>query len=262
MIRQLLTASALSFCLCSIAQDHPLPGPAVDSAWLMSDGDKVYPPNSAATPSQISVLSSAQGALSDKADAIYSISTGAVARANEAMGVITFANQDDIVVSQVFVTSVGTPAAASSNQVIKILVILPSGSPVTNIRVVAEFDQLQTTRPGLDWRSTLSSAGASGSDWAASTNTVCSWPTTVPHQDATAPFVYSFDLAVFNAPISLFVRAVSNDAGGAGSGFYFVIYNGLIINGRMGATRIIIDDLGGTNTFVAGLLVGTLEGSL
>lgn len=263
MIKILLTPIVLCFCLCSIAQDPPAPpGPALNSAWMMSDGDKVYPTNSAATPSQIAVLRDAQTALSANADATYSISTGAVYRANEAMGVITFANQDDIVVSQVFVTSVGTPAAASSNQIIKILGFVPTGSPVTNVRVIAEFDQLQTTRPGLDWRSTLSTGGASGSEWAASINTVSSWPTSISHPLATSPFVYSFDQPVLGASASLFVRVVSNDSGGAGSGFYFVIYNGLIINGRMGATRIIVNDLGGTNTFVSGLLVGTLEGSL
>lgn len=263
MIKILLTSIVLCFCLCSIAQD-PLapPGPALNSAWMMSDGDNVYPTNSAATPSQITVLRNAQLDLSFKADAVYNTSTGAVTKANEAMGVVTFANQADIVVSQVFVTSVGTPAAASSNQVIKILGFVPTGSPVTNVRVIAEFDQLQTTRPGLDWRSTLSTGGVSGSEWATSTNTITSWPASVSHPDATSPFVYSFDLPVLGAPSSMFVRAISNDNGGAGSGFYFIIYNGIIINGRMGATRLIVDDTGATNTFVSGLLVDALEDTL
>jgi len=253
--------SVLVFCGSVVFADDPA-GPSIGSAWMMSDGSKVYPTNSAATPSQIQSLQTAQDALSSQVEVVYSVSTGAVARANEALEVVEFINQDDIVVSQVFVNSVGAPAAAGTNQVINILGLSLSGYPLTNISVVVEFDQLQTTSPGLDWRTTLSESGNSGSTWLAVTNSTCSWPSTVSHPSAVYPFIYRFNVPVVGAPASLFVRAISHDDGGAGSGFYFIIYNGLIINGRMGRTATIIDDAGGTNEFVTGLLVRPLEETL
>lgn len=254
----------LTFTLCSAAcvfADDPL-GPAPGSAWMMSDGDKVYPTNSAATPTQIQSLQSTQTTLSGRVASTYAISTGAVDAANSALDVVRHINQDDIVVSQVFVTSIGSQSAANSNQIIKILGFLASGSPVTNIHVIGEFDQLQTTRPGLDWRSSLSSLGESSSEWLALDDVVCSWPSVVAHPNATQPFVYSFDVPIIGAPASMFVRVISHDDGGAGSGFYFIIYNGLIINGRMGQTITLVDDAGGTNDFISGILCRPLEESL
>lgn len=251
----------LSFGVWVVFAGDP-PGPVAGSAWMMSDGDNVYPTNSAATPTQVEAVKAAQVTLSARVDDGYANCTNALAQADAALDVVKFANQDDIVVSEVFITSIGSPAAAGTNQIINILGFTVSGAPVTNIHVIAEFDQLQTSEPGLDWRSALTADGESDSDWLALTNVACSWPTTVEHVDAVYPFVYSFDVPVVGAPETLFVRVISHDDGGAGSSYYFIISNGLIINGHMGRSATIVDDAGGTNTFEAGLLVGLLEESL
>lgn len=242
-------ASACLLIPALVLFGNPDPGRAI----VMVDETTAYPSNSIATPSELQQLSNQIGPLDTKSTAAFNKSVGAYDFSEYAYNAIRFIDSSNIVVSTAYVPSVGTPASAGTNQTIRVYSMTASGEPTTNIHIVATFDKLQTVAPAVDWRGALTSGGAPGG-WSTLTNIVCSWPDTVEAQGAETPFVYSFDIPA-PAGTAAFFRVVSLDDGGAGSGYYFLVYNFISINGRAGWTGTATADDGTEIEFVGGLAV-------
>lgn len=239
MKKFVIQASACLFIPALILFGDP---PAPGSAIVMVDDDQAYPSNSIALPSDLQLLRQELAPLHTEASTAWQTAGSALDLSQQAYDSIRFIDASNIVSSTAYVTSVGAQASAGTNQVIRILSMQVQGSPVTNIHLVATFDKLQTVSPKVDWRSSLTSAGGS-SDWAVITNITCSWPTTVSAPGATTPFVYSFDVPAPSPSTAMF-RVLSMDDGGGGTGLYFLIYNFVSVNGRVGWTGTIEDNNG------------------
>lgn len=223
----LLAICAIAIAITATAAPAPAPGAAI----VMVDNTTAYPTNSIATPSELQLLQQQLTPLAAEATTAINASISARSLAEDAYNSIRFIDSSNIVVSTAYIPSVGTPASAGTNQTIRIHSMRTDGSPVTNIHIIATFDKLQTLQPTIDWRASLTTS--TPGDWIALTNVVCSWPATVPAPGIETPFVYSFDIPAPN-PGNAFIRVISLDSGGAGSGYYFLIYNYISINGRRG----------------------------
>lgn len=250
----------LSVCLCliacaSIAQTN---GPQPGSAMVLTDGTEFYPTGSVPSKASVASLSSRVASVEDQAATCEDTSASAVADAQRALNTVTFVGVSNIVEITAYVGSIGS--TVSTNQILKIVRFAQSGTPVTNLHFVTAFSAVQTATPFLDWRMTLSGGGTSSNDWTAVTNAVCSWPSQVT--DALTPsgyYAYSFDLPVSGMSGSAFFRVVAGTGGGAGTGWYLLIYNFLSVNGRKGRTVTVVDDNANTLEFIGGPLVEPLE---
>jgi hypothetical protein len=220
----------------------------------MTDGVAAFPSNSVATPAQLSQVSDALAPLSEACAASRVSATNAAAVASAAYDAIRFVDAPSVVTSAAYIQSVGAQASAGTNQVIRIHSLQAQGSPVTNLHLIGTFDKLQTVAPTIDYRYLLTQGGTN-TVWASATNAACSWPATVADATVTnGAYIYSFDLPVA-ASASAFFRIVSRDDGGSGSGFYFLVYNFISVNGRVGRTA----DIEGVGHYEGGILAAPLE---
>jgi hypothetical protein len=244
----LATASLLiTAASTASAATAPLPGTAI----VMVDDTTAYPSNSIATPSALQLIRSELTPLDTEAAIAFTNGAAAFDQASAAYDSIRFIDASNIVESTAYITSVGAQSSAGTNQVIKIYSMTAQGSPVTNLHLIATFDKLQTVSPAVDWRASLTSSGGSA-DWAVITNVTCSWPTTITGTGADTPFVYSFDVPA-PSPTTAMFRILSMDDGGSGTGLYFLIYNFVSVNGRVGWTGTIEDNDGTTIDIVGGI---------
>jgi len=246
------TASALlAIATAQPAAANPPPGSAI----VMVDDTTAYPSNSIATPSALQLITNELTPLVAQASLAWTTSSAAHALAAEAYDSIRFINADNIVESTAYITSIGSQSSAGTNQLIKVYSMRLDGSPVTNIHLVATFDKFQSISPAVDWRSSLTADGGS-TDWTVITNVVCSWPTTVSAPGALTPFIYSFDVPAPSGTTAMF-RILSMDDGGGGTGLYFLFYNFISVNGRIGWTGTLVDN-NGTEVHIQGGIAAAL----
>lgn len=240
---------ALLIAALALAQQPPPPGRSI----VMVDNTTAYPTNAIATPSELAQLQDQLTPLAAEAATAFNQAVTAHDTATAAYDSIRFIDAPNIVVSTAYVPSVGTPASAGTNQVIRIHSMSTSGNPITTIHVIATFDKLQTLPPVIDWRASLTTSG-SPTAWQPLANVTCSWPATVAAPGVNTPFVYSFDIPAPD-PGNAFIRVLSVNSGGAGSGFYFLVYNFISINGRRGWTGTATANDSSTVQFIGGLAV-------
>lgn len=222
---------------------------------VMSDGTKAYPSNSVATPAQVNAISVELAPLADSAAADHTLATNADVLARAAYDDVRFISSPNIVSSTAYIQSVGAQASAGTNQIIRIHSLRPDGSPVTNLYLVATFDKLQTVSPAVDFRYVFTQGGTN-TVWASATTAVCSWPTLISDPTVTnSTYIYSFNVPVPGVA-SCFFRVLSHDDGGSGSGYYFLVYNFITVNGRNGLTA----DIEGVGHYEGGILAALLEG--
>ncbi|MDD2241145.1 MAG: hypothetical protein PHI93_10900 [Kiritimatiellae bacterium] len=233
-------ALALAIILApgAILLANPPPGAAI----VMVDDERAYPSNSIALPSHLQQLQQQLTPLYSQAVNAWQQSGAALDIAQQAYDSIRFIDASNIVSSTAYITSIGSQQSAGTNQLIKIYSMRLDGDPITNIHLIATFDKLQTVSPAVDWRSSLTANGSS-TGWAAITNVTCSWPTTVSLPGADTPFIYSFDVPA-PSPAKAMFRILSMDDGGGGTGLYFLFYNFISVNGRVGWTGTLVDNNG------------------
>lgn len=216
---------------------NPVPG----SAWLMTDGVEVYPSNTVATPAQVSQV---EGTATEA----RGVAEAAAAMAAECAAKVALFSSNYVVTSTVYVQSVGAVAYDPSNQTVRVHGITVTD---TNVVVLATVAQLPLVPPSLDWRQTVGSGGV----WSNVAATVQS--VTMPAGITNAVAAYAFTLPR-PAGGSAFFRVVDNSSGASGSGLYWVVFGGLIVDGHKGANGIITNVVGIVTNFyrkVGGVIV-------
>jgi hypothetical protein len=234
MIRSIVMLIAVA-ALRSLA--NPIPG----SAWLMTDGVEVYPSNTVATPAQVSQV---EGTATEA----RGVAEAAAAMAAACASKVELFSSNYVVTSTVYVQSVGAVAYDPSNQTMRVIGL---SATATNLVIVATVAQLPLVPPALDWRQTLGSGGA----WSSVTATVQS--VDVPEGATNAVAAYAFTLARPDGG-SAYFRVVDNSTGASGSGLYWVVFGGLVVDGHKGASGTITNVVGSVTNFyrkVGGIIV-------
>lgn len=200
------------------------------------------PPNSIATPAQVS-------GIEDRASAARSVAEQAQETAAECAAKIALYSTNYVVTSTVYVQSVGAVAYDPSNQTIR---VQSFSVTATNVQLLATVKQLPLVAPSLDWRVTLGSSGASWSNVAASAVSA-----DIPAGATDAAAAYLFTVPRPSGG-SAFFRVVDNSTGASGSGLYWVVFGGIYVDGHKGATQSLTNIVGAvTNIYrtVGGVVV-------
>lgn len=221
-------AVMLMGCAALSASGNPIPG----SAMVMTDGVEVYPTNTFATPAQVAQVEGTAASAMSAAD-------GVAAMAAECAGKVALFSSNFVVTSTVYVQSVGAVAYDASNQTIRVHGVTVTD---TNVIVLATVAQLPLVTPTLDWRHTLGVGGA-WSNVLASVQTV-----EIPEGVTNAAAAYVFTVPR-PAGGTAFFRVVDNSTGASGSGLYWVVFGGLVVDGHKGASGVITNVVGSVTNF-------------
>lgn len=198
-------------------------------------GTQTIPPNTVATPAQVSELGDTAVTVNDSA-------TNIAARAAACADKIRLYGSNYVVTSTVYVQSIGGVPYDPSNQTIRVHSLTASAN---EIKVVASVAQTPLVPPVLDWRVTLNSGA-----WSNSTATVSE--TDIP-AGVTAAKAYEFTLARPSGG-SAFFRVIDNSSGASGSGLWWVVFGGISVDGKLGFTGIVTNGVEELR-FVGGILV-------
>jgi hypothetical protein len=203
---------------------------------ISTDGTTTIPPNTIATPEQVTVAASAASNAKSTADE-------ALAAALECSGSVGLYSTNYVVTSTVYVQSIGGVPYDASNQVINVQSI--SVTP-EDISIVATVRQTPLVPPALDWRAALG-----GGAWTNITASVQA--TDIPQGVTNAAAAYLFTLDRPDGG-SAFFRVVDNSTGASGSGLWWVVFGGITVDGHLGATCAVTNGADVLN-FVGGILV-------
>jgi hypothetical protein len=209
---------------------------------IAEDGITTFPSNSIATPAQVSGVEAAA------ADA-KGIAEAAAAQAQACADKVALFSTNYVVTSTVYVQSVGAVAYDASNQTIRVHNISVTD---TNVMILATVKQLPLVTPTIDWRQTAGAGGA----WSSVVATAVS--STIPEGVTDAAAAYLFSIVRPVGATSSFFRVVDNSTGASGSGLYWVVFGGLVVDGHKGSSGIITNVVGSvTNTYrkVGGIIV-------
>lgn len=204
---------------------------------ISTDGKTTIPPNTIATPGQVTVAASAASNAKSTADE-------ALAAALDVSGTVGLYSTNYVVTSTVYVQSIGGVPYDVSNQVINVQSI--SVTP-EDISIVATVRQTPLVPPALDWRVTLSTNNV----WS---NIVANVAVTdIPQGVTNAAAAYLFTLDRPDSG-SAFFRVVDNSTGASGSGLWWVVFGGITVDGHAGLTGSVTNDTD-VMKFVGGILV-------
>lgn len=203
---------------------------------IADDGVTTIPPNSIATPGQVSNVTVT-------AEDAYTVATNFSSRAEACVEKMRAYSTNSIVTSTVYVQSIGGVPYDPSNQTINVRSFVVT---TTNVSILATVKQTPLVPPALDWRVALS--GGAWSNIAATVQT-----TDIPDGVTNAAAAYLITLPRPDAGSSFF-RVVDNSTGASGSGLWWVVFGGIAVDGKMGANCIVTN---GTDElrFVGGILV-------
>lgn len=203
---------------------------------IADDGVTTIPPNSIATPGQVSNVTVT-------AEDAYNTATNFSSRAEACVEKMREYSTNFVVTSTVYVQSIGGVPYDPSNQTITVHSFLAGD---TEVSLVATVKQTPLVPPVLDWRVALS--GGAWSNIAATVQT-----TDIPEGVTNAAAAYLITLPRPDAGSSFF-RVVDNSTGASGSGLWWVVFGGIAVDGKMGANCIVTN---GTDElrFVGGILV-------
>jgi len=214
---------------------------------LLNDFGETRPAQSIATPGQVSAATSTAEATLTEAQTLQAAAANAQISANAALARTSLYSTNYVVTSTVYVQSIGGVPYDASNQTIRIhSVALVS----TNVVVIGTVKQVPLFAPVLDWRQSLD-----GGAWSNRTATVAE--VSVPEGVTNAVRAYSFTLPKPSG-VQAFFRIVDNSTGASGSGLYWLVFGGITVDGRAGATCTITNMVvGATNYFnvVGGIVV-------
>lgn len=203
---------------------------------IADDGITTVPANSIATPAQTSNATvTAQDA--------YNTATGFSSRAEICTAKIRTYGTNYVVTSTVYVQSIGGVPYDPSNQTIR---IQNFSATSTNISIIATVKQTPLFPPALDWRVALS-----GGAWSNIAATVAT--TVIPEGVTNAAAAYLITLPKPGSSSSFF-RVVDNSTGASGSGLWWVVFGGITVDGKLGATRSVTNGAD-VCSFVGGILV-------
>jgi hypothetical protein len=214
---------------------------------LINDAGQTRPAQSIATPAQVTALTEASSNTLASATAIADPAINALAIAQAAFDRTTLYSTNFHVTSTVYVQSIGGVPYDPSNQTIRVYsVALVS----TNVVITGTLAQDPLVDPVLDWRQSFN-----GGAWSNITATVTE--VDIPAGVTNAAAAYQFTLPKPHNTQAFF-RIVDNSTGASGSGLYWLVFGGIYVDGRKGATTTLTNVVGSvTNTWpvVGGIVV-------
>jgi hypothetical protein len=201
---------------------------------LINDAGDTRPPQSIATPGQVSTATTAAEATLTEAQALQATASAAQATANAALGRTALYSTNYTVTSTVYVQSIGGVPYDPSNQTIRIYSVQVVS---TNVEIIATVKQIPLVVPVLDWRQSINGGG-----WSNIIATVSE--VEVPEGVEDAERAYKFTLPR-PSNVSAFFRVVDNSTGASGSGLYWLVFGGMYVDGQKGWTGSITNNTGG-----------------
>jgi len=206
---------------------------------LIDDAGNTKPAQSIATPGQVNTATDSAAATLAEAQALRADASNALSVATSAAARTTLYRTNFVVTSTVYVQSIGGVPYDPSNQTIRVQSVAVVG---TNVQVVATVEQEPLVTPVLDWRQSLN-----GGAWTNISATVAE--TDIPQGVTNAVAAYLFTLPK-PSNTSAFFRVVDNSTGVSGSGLYWLVFGGIIVDGREGMTGTITNIVNSvTNTY-------------
>lgn len=218
---------------------------------ISEDGTETIPPQSIATPHQVQQAQSAAAGVLQSATNLH---TRVEALEEQCARLGT----NLVITSTCYVKSIGGVAYNPDLQYIRLTDITMDGD---DVQITGLVTQVPLTPPALDWRVNL---GADAGGWQAIPATVDE--ITMPAQAPVPPDkmqwrkAYRFTLPRPDAGSGAFFRVVDNSSGASGSGLYWVVFGGIVVDGQVGKTVTIYDDNNNKMVFRGGVL--TEENSL
>jgi len=191
---------------------------------LINDAGATHPAQSIATPAQVSSAESTASAAAASASSLLSIAQETKAQADAQELRLQLYSTNYTITSACFVEGVGAVNFDPSNQTMRVYYFAVSTTNII-IRGIAKITPLGSAIPLLEWRTTL---GTSGS-W---TNlpTYSASEITVPAQYAST-YEKAYEYSVPRpGGSSAFFRMVDMSSGISGSGWYWLVYNKIIVN--------------------------------
>lgn len=197
----------------------------IGKAVLIDDSGNTRPAQSIATPAQVNDATTTAETTLTEAQALQATATAAQATASAALARTSQYRTNFVVTSTVYVQSIGGVPYNASNQTIRIHSVAVASS---NVVIVGSVKQVPLVAPVLDWRQSLN-----GGAWSNITATVAI--TDIPEGVTNAVRAYQFTLAKPDNTQAFF-RIVDNSTGASGSGLYWLVFGGITVDGRAGAT--------------------------
>jgi hypothetical protein len=206
---------------------------------LINDAGATQPAQSIATPGQVTTATDSAGAALAEAQSLQGTASNALVIATAAAARTALYSTNFVVTSTVYVQSIGGVPYDPSNQTIRVQSISVVG---TNVQIVATVAQEPLVTPVIDWRQSLN-----GGAWSNRTATVQT--TTIPAGVTNAAAAYLFTIPK-PTNTSAFFRVVDNSTGASGSGLYWLVFGGIVVDGQMGLTGTITNIVNSvTNTY-------------
>lgn len=237
----------LLICALMLGTAHAATTNEIGKVVLINDAGQTRPAQSIATPAQVQSATEAASNTLSSATAISEPATNAQAIAQAAFDRTTLYSTNYVVTSTVYVQSIGGVPYDPSNQTIRVHSVAIVS---TNVVIVGTMAQDPLVAPVLDWRQSLN-----GGAWSNITATVTE--VDIPAGVTNAAAAYQFTLPK-PANTSAFFRIVDNSTGASGSGLYWLVFGGIYVDGRKGATCTLTNIVGSvTNTWpvVGGIVV-------
>lgn len=203
---------------------------------INADGTQTIPPNTIATPAQVTVLS-------NETVSAHAAATNIETRAAECVDKVRLYGSNYVVTSTVYVQSIGGVPYDPSNQTIRVHSLVADSE---NVTIIGTVKQTPLVPPVLDWRTAINAG-----EWSNATATV--QEVAIPAGVTNAVKAYSFTLPRPEGG-SAFFRVVDNSGGASGSGLWWVVFGGISVDGKRGMSSIVTN---GTDElrFVGGILV-------
>ena len=225
-----------SLCLCASVLISLPAFAAREVVQIADDGLTTVPANSIATPAQVTNATvTAQDA--------YNTATGLSSRAEICVEKLHAYGTNYVVTSTVYVQSIGGVPYDPSNQTINVRSFVVGA---TELSMVATVKQTPLVPPALDWRVNLG-----GGAWSNIEATVSETDIPAGVTNAAAAYLITLPKPAGN---SSFFRIVDNSTGASGSGLWWVVFGGITVDGKLGATRAVTNGAD-VCSFVGGILV-------
>ena len=205
---------------------------------LVNDAGDTRPPNSIATPAQISLATNTSAGVRITATNVQAQCADVLAQAQACQQKTSLYSTNYVVTSTVYVQSIGGVPYDPSNQTINVQSIALNSS---NLTILATVTQTPLTAPKLDFRQSLLTGG-----WSNIAATVSTTDIPAGVTNAAAAYLFTLTRPATNA----FFRVVDNSTGASGSGLYWLVYGGIWVDGRRGMTGTLTNIVGAvTNTW-------------
>ena len=202
----------------------------------INDKGETIPPNSVATPVQVQELG-------DRTASLRSTATTLREQAELCLTKVKAYATNTIVTSTCYAQSIGGVLYTPDLQTIKIGAIDVKGG---NVVITGTLAVVPLIPPVLDWRYKLNEG-----DWDRLAVDAVEVPVQAAWLEDSAK-AYSFTFPQPSGSNSMFFRIVDNSTGTSGSGLYWLVFGGIVVDGQIGYTGDI-----GPHKVVGGILVNS-----